>query len=335
MTEDEIHILAEHGLFKKKRLRGELEETHISWVILTKTFVFKIKKPLKLSFLNFSTLRLRKRYCERELQLNQRFSPIYLNVLPVRKRNRGTWTIGGALGKLVDYAVVMKRLDSSKRMDKLLQKKKVDQKSIVALSKVVSSFHKQAEIIQKKFEVDNAREAFNDIKSIIPLTKRILGREYAQIIEECIRWSDSFLKEHEYRIKQRIEAGFWRDLHGDLHSGNIFLYGKPILFDCIEFNDSYRQNDILDEISFLCMDLEAYGEPRLSQLLIKEYERREVLMENDADRRLMKYYKCYRANVRAKVHALRVELETDKNQDLELHRTQWCGYLRLVRSYIK
>ena len=111
MIEKEIQNLNETGTFEDLPIEGTLEETHISWVIVGKSHVFKIKKPLKLSFLDFSTLRQRKKFCERELILNQRFSPIYLDVLPVRKLD-DRWNIGEDHGKIHDYAVHMKRLIS-------------------------------------------------------------------------------------------------------------------------------------------------------------------------------------------------------------------------------
>lgn len=334
MNESQIKALAGKGLFLNRSVGGRVEETHISWVILTKTYVFKIKKPLKLSFLDFSTLAKRKKYCNRELQLNRRFSPIYIDVLPVRKYS-DRWIIGRGKGKVVDYVVRMKRLISAKRMDKLLKKKKVTTGSIVRLAGVVSSLHIRAPKISAPFQLREAKSAFNDIRSIISTTQQHLGIEYARIIGKSIEWSNAFLKMNAGRIRERIDHGFCRDVHGDLHSGNIFLYKTPILFDCIEFNDSYRRIDVINEIAFFCMDLEAYDQADLARLFVEEYQRYFACIQTKTDERLMNYYKCYRANVRAKVHAISAVQVLDDREAFAFHVHAWRTYLRLMKKYIK
>jgi aminoglycoside phosphotransferase family enzyme len=136
MNEREIHELAKKGVYKGRRLCAQLEETHISWILLTDTLAFKIKKPVKLSFLDFSELSTRKALCEKELDLNKRFSPIYLKVLPVTSHENG-FEIGGIFGKPVDYAVMMERLSGEKRMDHLLSKGKVGSNEIIALAEKI------------------------------------------------------------------------------------------------------------------------------------------------------------------------------------------------------
>lgn len=333
MNEHEVNILAERGLFLNQPLRGQLEETHISWVILTKRFAFKIKKPLRLSFLDFSTLAKRKRYCHRELQLNQRFSPIYLDVLPVYRQG-DTWHIGRADGKVVDYVVRMKRMLLSKRMDKLLEKKVVNKSNIVSLAQVIASFHKKAELVEDSFHLGRAKAAFNDIQTIIRPSRLHLGKEYALIIGKSIAWSNAFLHDHAGRIRERIAQGFYRDVHGDLHSGNIFLYKEPILFDCIEFNDAYRRIDMLNEIAFFCMDLEAYNQGKLARLFMQQYQRQLPCFQTKEDKRLFVYYKCFRANVRAKVHALSA-MQAHDAEGRQHHVRAWRNYVRLIGRYIR
>jgi uncharacterized protein len=331
MSENDVNSLARRGRYGEHAFRGRIEETHISWVILTKNYAFKIKKPLKLSFLDFSTLRKRKIFCHKELQLNRRFSPIYLNVSPIYWHN-DSWTIGKGTGKLVEYTVVMKRLNLTKRMDKLLHEKKVRRDHILSLAKIIASFHSQTTVEQISFSLSKARAAFNDIRSILPLAKKYLGSQYATIIKKSINWSNRFLAAHAKRIRRRIDQGFYRDVHGDLHSGNIFLYKKPILFDCIEFNDSYRHMDIINEIAFFCMDLEAYRQKSLADIFLVEYQRWTGCFKLPEDQRLFHYYKCYRANVRAKVHAISAAQCDDAEclkQQVEALRT----YLQLIKKY--
>ena len=332
MTEAEIQDLNVTGTFRKLPIDGIVEETHISWVIIGKSDVFKIKKPLKLSFLDFSTLRQRKKFCERELVLNQRFSPIYLDVLPVRN-NDGQWSIDGEQGRIADYAVHMKRLMTAKRMDKLLQVKEVTSKHIQSLARVISSFHSTARKVTRPFDLDKARSDFNDIISVSSLVRKYFDRDSTYRIKSSIQWSDKFLKAHVRRIEDRIDLGFCRDVHGDLHSGNIFLYKDPILFDCIEFNDEYRHIDLINEIAFFCMDLEAYRRIDLSKFFIKSYKKYLDCFQTDADQRLMNYYKCYRANIRAKVHALRAD-QADDEETHKFHIRELRKYLQMMDRYM-
>jgi aminoglycoside phosphotransferase family enzyme len=332
MSESEVNSLAKSGRYGDHAFKGLIEETHISWVILTNKYAFKIKKPLKLSFLDFSTLRKRKTFCYKELQLNRRFSPIYLNVSPVYRHNN-SWTIGRGTGKILEYVVVMKRLNLIKRMDKLLHERKVSRNQILSLARQIASFHAETTVTRVSFNLAKARAAFNDIRTIFTLTEKYLGSQYTPIIKKSIDWSNRSLQAHATRIRDRIDQGFYRDVHGDLHSGNIFLYKKPIIFDCIEFNDSYRRIDVINEVAFFCMDLDAYKQKSLADIFLKEYQRRSGCFQLPEDEQLFTYYKCYRANVRAKVHALSAA-ECGDAKSLRRHVAALRTYLQLIKKYI-
>jgi len=333
MKESEVKELARNGIFQRMPIRGNVEETHISWVILTKRHAFKFKKPVRLSFLNFSTLQLRKYFCEREVALNSRFTDIYLDVVPIRIHNK-KWYIGRGAGRIVDYAVQMKRMRATKRMDNVLQRKQVDQESISALAKVIASFHRNADMVKAPFRLLQARNLFNDISMIQSVVTEQLGFSYTKIINRSIRWSNNFLKLHAARIQQRIDLGFKRDVHGDLHSGNIFFYRTPVLFDCIEFNDQFRQIDVLYEIAFLCMDLDAWHEKLLAKVLLAEYTRNFPCFEGKEDEMIFVYFKCLRANVRAKVHAMSVEQALDQHK-VNYHADETRKYLTLMKAYLE
>jgi len=331
MNNQDINTLCSTGLFENQRLHGTLEETHISWVILSKKRAFKVKKPVKPSFLDFSTLLKRKKYCETELHLNRRFSDIYLAVLPIR-HHKDVWLIGEGTGKIVEYTVLMKRMMPSKRMDKLLKSGKVSKASILALAKQIAGFHAHATIISTAFDLDDSRNTFNDIESIGTFVRDNLGVEFENIIPLAIQWSDRFLAANKSLFEQRMRLGFKRDLHGDLHSGNIFLYKKPVIFDCIEFNDDFRQIDTASEIAFLCMDLEAFGYQQLSDILIAEYLDHFPCIQTPTDQKLFAYYKCMRANIRAKVHAISAG-QVDDGDVRDLHLASLQVYLRLIKTY--
>jgi aminoglycoside phosphotransferase family enzyme len=331
MEESEVREMASRGLAGNKLLGGTVEETHISWVILTRKYAYKIKKPLKLSFLDFSTIALRKKYCEREVSLNSRFSDIYLSAAPIRFTG-GQWVIGGEGGEPVEYCVVMKRMTLSKRMDNQLRSHSVKDTAMKTLAKEVALFHKKAEKIFTPFDLVAARNTFNDIDLIKDFSTVEIGAHFRDIITQSISWSDAFLETHVSRMQQRIDHGLKRDVHGDLHSGNIFLYGKPVLFDCIEFNDQYRQIDVLYEIAFLCMELEIFHQKNLSTVFLAEYKKYFPCFQAQEDEYVFIYFKCLRANIRAKVHAMNAR-QADHPGERSLHVAETRKYLVMMNDY--
>jgi uncharacterized protein len=333
MERHEVRQLMANGKFEGKPINGVLEETNISWVILGGGYAFKIKKNIKLSFLDYSTLSLRKEYCEKELHLNRRFSPIYLSVQPIIFLN-DHWTIGEGQGEIKDYAVCMKRMRSGKRMDVLLKKKEVNPNSISLLANQIARFHTTAETIEKVHDHEQAKGIFNDLNSVQEVITKEFGKGYAKVISDLIFFSNRFLETHSKRLKERAMDGFTRDVHGDLHSGNIFLYKNPIIFDCIEFEDAFRQIDILYEIAFLCMDLEFFGRNDFSELFLKTYNKILPCFTKAEDEAIFVYYKCLRANIRAKVFLLNSKTDPDpdkKTQELEKGKK----YLDLAVSYMQ
>ena len=332
MNSNEIDDLMTSGFFQGKPIKGRLEETNISWVILSEEFVFKIKKPVKLNFLDYSTLELRKLNCEKELELNQRFSPIYLSVLPIIK-SQNQWMIGETKGEIVDYAVCMLKLESDRRMDLLLEQNKVSGEQVVKLAGQVAEFHLGAKVLQKEIPINYFFEIFNDLKSVTEIAGQYLGLEYVSKIASLLIWSDDFIKEHFQRLQDRMNIGFFRDVHGDLHSRNIFIYDDPIIFDCIEFEESFRQIDVLYEVAFICMDLESFGRNDFPDRFLKTYLEAYDCMPSIEDKKIFQYYKCLRANIRAKVFLLDAGSEPDSNKrtgKLESGK----AYLDLAVSYM-
>lgn len=332
MREGDIRTLCERGLYSGTEINGSLEETHISWVILGSRYVFKIKKPVRLSFLDFSSLEKRKKFCKKEVLLNSRFSDIYLGVVAVR-RFQGVLTLGEEEGKLMDYAVMMKRMNSAKRMDHLLRAGKVNHSMMLSLANSVADFHKRAEVIAAPFDDAFARQSFADIESIFPLVAKAFGDKYSRLLARSISWNKDILRTYRKRFQGRVDAGYRRDLHGDLHSRNVFLYKKPVIFDCIEFNDVYRQIDVIDEVAFFCMDLEALAKRRLADVFKKAYARQMSCFETAEDEMIFKYYKCYRANVRAKVNGLAASGETSPS-GVEHLLNEVKKYLHLMEEYM-
>lgn len=333
MTKEEIDKLISRGEFPEISNQRKLVETHISWVILCDEFVYKIKKPIYYTFLDFSTIEKRKHFCERELQLNKRFAPdIYLEVLPISKFE-GRYQIGEGRGAALDYAVKMHKLDRKKQMDVLISKNEVNKIDIENLAECIADFHKNTEIIYMK-HVLNVKEKFNDLGLEKKFLSQYLDPKYVNLIDLGIRTSDDFLSKNEKLLRNRLNTGFYRDCHGDLHTRNIFLLPAPQPFDCIEFNDDYRHIDVLNEVAFLCMDLDALGRRDLSTEFIDQYNRLFQVMPTEKERNLFTYYKCYRANVRAKVNSLRAK-STTSDTDRKKALSETKKYLVLMKGYIQ
>ncbi len=333
MTKNQIDILLSKGDFPEITRQRELVETHISWVIVCDRFVYKIKKPIQYSFLDFSTLELRKHYCHKEVELNQRFAKnVYLEVLPICQI-QDSLAIGGTKGTILDYAVKMRKMNPEKQMDVLLTKDKVTPLDIRNLAERIAQFHKNTTIIYKK-DVLDIKDRFNDLVAEKEFLSECLGVDSARIIDHAIGTSDTFLNKNKKLLENRLSFGFFRDCHGDLHSRNIFLLPAPQLFDCLEFNDDYRHIDVLNEIAFLCMDLDAFGKRELSDLCIEHYNLKFPAMRTQKERKFFIYYKCYRANIRAKVNSLRAKSASNEGEKKKA-LAEVKKYLALMKSYLE
>ncbi|MBN3520411.1 phosphotransferase [Algoriphagus lutimaris] len=333
MNSSEIKSLFRSGNFKGQLLKGKLVETHISWVILSGDRAFKIKKPVHLSFVDFSSLEKRRYYCEQEVYLNARFTDIYLGVEPVYFEE-GHWSIGGEKGLPRDFAVVMKRMDEDMRMDRLLEKAEVSSEAIEKLAHQVASFHKKARVIHRSFDLQKSKETFNDILSIKKVLEELPNyEELKEQLHRAVRLSDLFLTSNSKLLEKRSTEGFVRDVHGDLHGGNVFLMENPVLFDCIEFKEDFRQIDVLYEVAFLCMDLESWGREDLSRIFLTTYFEQQGETVSEQEEKLFNYYKCLRANIRAKVFAIEISQAREK-KDKKLYLNAFNKYFSLFVSYL-
>ncbi|MDO8368759.1 MAG: phosphotransferase [Saprospiraceae bacterium] len=327
MTADNIHQIMSEGLFPGLKSGVSLVETHISWVILTDEFAFKIKKPVRFDFLDFSTLELRRHFCEEELRLNRRLAPqMYLQVLPV--------SIGGiGEGQLpaMDYALQMHRMDNTREMDKLLAVKGVDARDMEYLAALLAKFHLQNRL-DSSLPYHPAEDAhdFADLYALESDLEALQGSD-AKLLRTWAETIPAFLYKHTTRSEARIRSGFWVEGHGDLHSRNIFLPKKetPVVFDCLEFNAHFRRLDVLSELAFLCMDLEFYGRKDLVKAFLEAYTHHWACFENAEDSQLFTYFKAYRANVRLKIALL--SLRQHPNKDISKSAML---YWLLLKQYV-
>lgn len=295
----------------------ELVETHISWVIMGPRRVYKIKKPVRFSFLNFSTLPLRQRYCFEEVRLNRRLTgDMYMSVEEIRRDGQSLVISHDPTFSLVDYAVKMRRMNDASRLDRRLQEGTVSRHEMAALAEVLSVFHRRM-LPVRDLDPMQIRQEWNDLLNY----SDALGK--AGEIADVIRTGQEFLDARVRLLQQRLRLGMYRDVHGDVHSENIFLTDPPVIFDCIEFNESFRRIDLLNEVAFLCMDLEARGRPDLAQSFLDHYLHHNPIFFGPEEKHLFIFYKMYRAGVRAKIAAI--------HSDPHPHRIE--RYVRMLQYY--
>lgn len=328
MTAELLHKIVSEDLFPGTKSGATLVETHISWVILTQEFAFKLKKPVRYDFLDFSTLEQRHYFCEEELRLNRRLAPnMYLGVLPVSKTGIGTNDL-----PVLDYALQMHRMDNAREMDKLLHTGDISDQDMEHLAALLADFH-----LKNRLPADHSYEPESDAHDFADLyaMEADLMTLKAPEVGLLRHWSvaiPAFLKTHANRSDERIRDRFWIEGHGDLHSRNIFLPENqaPIVFDCIEFNQHFRCGDVLNELAFLCMDLEFYDRKDLADAFLKAYTKHWNCYEKPEDALLFTYFKAYRANVRLKVTLL--ELRQHPN---ESRSKTALAYWALLKHYVQ
>jgi len=273
--------------------------THISWVLLAKDHAYKVKKPVRFSFLDFSTPELRERFCREELRLNRRLSPdVYMDVVEVKERD-GAISVGG-VGRTIEHALVMKRLDTSRMMDGLLRKGEVREGTVREIARMVADFHGRIERLTEGFgSPETVFAQMDDLRNHEGAIGEACGMadDVGPLLDRC----RAFVERNRGLLQARMRDGFIRDCHGDLHSGNIFIMDEPVIIDCIEFSRDFRCVDAASEVAFMAMDLDHHGREDLSEAFVDEY----LSKTHDPELgTLLPLYKCYRANVRAKVAAI-------------------------------
>ncbi len=307
-------------------------QTHISIVFVTDRFVYKIKKPVNFGFLDFSTLEKRKYFCHQELTLNRRLAQnIYLDVLPVRfDGNRHG--LNGKKGRVVDYAVKMRRIPDEFLMKSLFKKGALTNRHLENVAQILAEFHlhaKQSEKIDvfgkaSRFRV-NTDENFDQVAKYIDLT--IPKKDFDAIKQ----WTNEFYNTNEFLFKKRIKEGRIKDCHGDLHMEHICFTKQLAVIDCIEFNDRFRFGDTIADIAFLLMDLDYHGGQKEAKVLWDTYCG--SAGEKDVES-LLTFYKVYRAFVRGKVNSFQIDDSAIGTESKKKAVQTAASYFKLAYSYV-
>jgi hypothetical protein len=283
--------------------RVDLIETHSSWVFLVGEDVFKVKKPVDLGFLDFSTLEKRKTACDAEVRLNARLADgIYLGVVPLRRQPSGQVHVAGD-GEIVDYAVHMKRLPDEPRADTLVRAGTLTPAMVDDIAVRLARFHAGCRVDgeTRAFGTPaaierNVEENFAQAGELLPT---YLAADQAQ---ELMRWQRAFLRGHAALFEQRAAEGRVRDGHGDLRLEHVYFRDEGVtVLDCIEFSDRFRFADVASDVAFLSMDLTAEGRTDLAERLLATYARESQDFDIYA---VIDFYESYRAFVRGKISAM-------------------------------
>ena len=305
--------------FQHPVTRLELRETNIAWVILTGPYAYKIKKGIKNEFIDASTLALRRLLCQEELRLNQRLaSDLYVDVVAITRDANGIRVDGR--GQIIEYAVKMKQFEASEELYALLERGTVRPQEIVDLAVLLAAFHAIAQQAPCTRDSPHTQQLHDAVLGNLATLLSHLDDDTRQPeLGTLIDWTHDFLHDSLPQLRMREESGFIRECHGDLHARNVVRWrGRLMPFDCLEFDPTLRWIDVMNDVAFLVMDLEAHGRRDLAFSFLNPYLER----TGDYDGvRLLPFYAVYRALVRAMVDSLGAE------QDLR-HREEFRKRLR-------
>jgi uncharacterized protein len=325
----------EENAYPHKVSKIRMEETHISWIFLTGLYAYKIKKQLKFGkILDFSTLKLRKKFCQKEVVLNKFLCrDMYQGVVKIVKENGKNGNNMRIVnqeenGRALEYAVKMLEIPKKFRMDNLLASGKVTLKTIESLTKTLVKFHRctptNAKIKNFGYPESMEKKIHENFDTLAKLKTVDPKFENTLIL---------FVKKNKKLFYQRIREDKIREIHGDLYLKNIFILenNRFYLYDRIEFNDYLRYADIAEDIAHLSMDLDYHKRSDLRKHFISQYIEKcnDINLEN-----LVYSLMCYKACIRAKVSLFRAKNETSRKKRIALIKES-KDLLKLAESYLE
>nr|WP_178117969.1 bifunctional aminoglycoside phosphotransferase/ATP-binding protein [Pseudomonas sp. R5(2019)] len=325
-----ISALQNPALFPHPVEGFQVIETHISWVLLTGPYAYKIKKPVNFGFLNFTELAQREHFCKEELRLNQRLTQdLYLQVLPITGSVEAP-VLGGE-GEAIEHVLQMRQFPQSQLLSTLQANGELNGEHIDEMARQIARFHLDAPHVPQSHEQGTPKAVMAPVEQNFEQIRPFLtDKADLQQLDALQAWAQSSFQRLEKLLVERKAEGFIRECHGDIHLGNATLIdGKVVIFDCIEFNEPFRFTDVYADAAFLAMDLEDRGLKCLARRFISQY------LELTGDYRgleLLNFYKAYRALVRAKVALFSMPADADGVQRATTLR-QYRNYATLAESY--
>ena len=318
---DKVAFLSRGRVYRPPVAEVTQRETHMSHVFLVGDQVFKLKKPVRFPYLDFSTPQRREAACRAEIELNRRLAPdVYRGVVPLVRSATGL-AIGGR-GEVVDWLVVMKRLDESDMLDCLIAEQRVDAIKLDRLVAVLAQFYRRATPVLLSPAIHLV-----DWKRSLAYNRRILLDPRfgipAGLVQRVDHAQRQFLDRHSGLITARLRHRRIVSGHGDLRPEHIWLGEEVRIIDCLEFNPRLRVVDPFDEVAYLSLECERLGAAWVSAFI--EHSMKRLLRDGPAEE-LFTFYRCHRATLRARLAIAHL---------LEEHPRTPEKWPRLARAYLK
>jgi len=326
-----VQALLDPKIYPHAPQKIELMQTQMSFIFLTGDYVYKVKKPVDLGYLDYTTLEKRRFLCQQELKLNRRLCPdIYLEVVPI-VQHQDKILLGGH-GEVIEYAVKMRQLPSQRMMDVLLSNNQVSEGMVQQVAQKLADFHQRAETNEEISSYGSLSTILTNTEENFTQTEKYIGISISLKQYQGVKaYTNTFAEQNTPLFEKRIREGKIRDCHGDLHSAHICFMNDICIYDCIEFNDRFRYCDVASEIAFLAMDLDYHRHPSLSKHFIDAY------VEASQDKELLKlldFYKCYRAYVRGKVESFKLDDPLIPEEERARALAMAKRYFQLAESYV-
>lgn len=330
--DDLITTLSDPSIYPHHPASVQVVQTHISVVFIAGELVYKIKKPVDLGFLDFTTLEKRKYFCHQEVRLNSRFSEgIYLGVAAIHGGPSGINLKGE--GTEIEAAVLMRHIPYERLFIGMLHNNEVTPELLDRLADRLAYFHSHAAGGPQITSFGSNHVIYQNLKENFEQTIAFIGRTIdAQTHEAVSTLALEFLEKHQSLFQERMARGFIRDCHGDLHLEHVVILDEIMLYDCIEFNDRFRYCDTAADLAFLLMDLDFIGYPAFADRIAVRYA------ERSGDReilRLLGFYKSYRAFVRGKVEGFILDEAEVSESERQSARETAKKYFALSLAYLK
>ncbi len=295
---DKVAFLRRPDSYPERPKPVEAVETHMSWVFLTDHHAYKLKKPVRYDFLDFSSIEARRLDCQEELRLNRRLAPdVYLGTLPIRAQP-GKLSLEGT-GTIVDWLVKMRRLPRELMLDQAIRERRVQEDDIERVAEVLSKFYRTSARLELTPQEYRDRYLKDIQANLDALSRPPLGL-CGSMIDRVGMAQLSLLEQRPELLEDRIRQRRIVEAHGDLRPEHIWIGPNPVIIDCLEFNRDFRILDPVDELCFLAMECELLGAAFVGKRALKVYRR---LTSDDPAKSLVALYKCYRACLRAKLAA--------------------------------
>ncbi|WP_273264699.1 AAA family ATPase [Flexistipes sinusarabici] len=330
MTEDSSLLILRDLVKPKKEI-----ETHISHVLLTDDYVYKLKKKVDFGFLNFKLSKDRKRFCILEKELNQRFCQnVYEDALKIARRG-SEFVLVPATSTLtaVDYVVKMKRIPEKDFLKNRIEKGEVSQDNAREIGQQTAELFQNIETSVEAAEENggyktvryNCEENFQQTEKY---SGTLIDSKYYDFIKKKTL---DFLDNNQNIFTNRVSGGYVKDGHGDLRLEHIFFQNQKVgLMDCIEFNRRMRFNDVISDFVFLCTELDQIGKYELSDAFLEGFL---SVYDDEDSQKLINFYKCYRAFVRAKVTCFLLEEKGENWENYTQKKEELNRLMELSLTY--